>query len=189
MSKPLADRMTLVHRFASLLTTAIVALAVALAPAGFASAQGGMGGGGMGGGGGGMGGGQGGGGMGGGQGGGGMGGGGQGGGGQGGGGQGWWWTGQRAGAAGVVIDAQGVLRTRFVSDAGLSRQRRVAAYAELPGDIRKRSTFRKVALSRLEAEVARAAAEGRDIADDVVRLAGLTRAVCVRLSLRRWAAG
>jgi len=173
MSKPLADRMTLVHRFAALLSTAIVALAVAVAPAGFAYAQGGMGGGGMGGGGGGMGGGgQGGGGMGGGQGGGGMGGGGQGGGGQGGGGGG---LGSAAGAAGVVIDAQGVLRTRFVSDAGLSRQRRVAAYAELPGDIRKRSTFRKVALSRLEAEVARAAAEGRDIADDVVRLAGLTR--------------
>ena len=174
MFKPLADRMTLVHRFASLLSTAIVALAVAVAPAGFAHAQGGMGGGGMGGGGmggGGMGGGQGGGGMGGGQGGGGMGGGGMGGGGQGGGGG----LGSAAGAAGVVIDAQGVLRTRFVSDAGLSRQRRVAAYAELPGDIRKRSTFRKVALSRLEAEVARAAAEGRDVADDVARLAGLTR--------------
>ena len=175
MFKPLADRMTLVHRFASLLSTAIVALAVAVAPAGFAHAQGGIGGGGMGGGG--MGGGgMGGGGMGGGgMGGGGMGGGGMGGGGMGGGGQGGGGLGSAAGAAGVVIDAQGVLRTRFVSDAGLSRQRRVAAYAELPGDIRKRSTFRKVALSRLEAEVAHAAAEGRDVADDVARLAGLTR--------------
>jgi hypothetical protein len=179
MFKPLADRMTLVHRFASLLSTAIVALAVAVAPAGFVHAQGGMGMGGGGMGGGGMGGG----GMGG-MGGGGMGGGGMGGGGMGGGGMGGMGgggmgggggLGSAAGAAGVVIDAQGVLRTRFVSDAGLSRQRRVAAYAELPGDIRKRSTFRKVALSRLEAEVARAAAEGRDVADDVARLAGLTR--------------
>ena len=180
MFKPLADRMTLVHRFASLFSTAVVALAVAVAPCGFAHAQGGIGGGGLGGGG--LGGGMGGGGMGGmgggGMGGGGMGGGGMGGmggGGMGGGGMGGGGLGSAAGAAGVVIDAQGVLRTRFVSDAGLSRQRRVAAYAELPGDIRKRSSFRKIALSRLEDEVKRAAAEGRDVAESVSNLAGLTR--------------
>jgi len=169
MSKPFADSKTLLHRIASLLSTAAVAIAIAAAPS---SSFGQMGGGG-----GGMGGGQGGGGMGGGgMGGGGMGGGGMGGGGQGGGGQGGGGgLGNAAGAAGVVIDAQGVLRTRFVPDAGLSRQRRAAAYAELPGGIRKRSGFRKVSLSRLEAEVARAAAEDRDVSDEIQRLAGLTR--------------
>ena len=174
MSKPFADRKTLLRRIAALVSTAAVAIAIATVPsASFGQmGGGGMGGGGMGGGG--MGGGgMGGGGMGGGgMGGGGMGGGGMGGGGMGGGGGG---LGSAAGAAGVVIDAHGVLRTRFVPDAGLSRQRRAAAYAELPGDIRQRSAFRKVSLSRLEAEVAKAAAEGRDVADDVQRLAGLTR--------------
>ena len=181
MSQPFADRKPLLCRIAALLSTAAVALAIVAAPAtsfgqmGGGGMGGGMGGGGMGGmGGGGMGGG--------GMGGGGMGGGGMGGGGMGGmggggmggmgGGGG---LGSAAGAAGVVIDAQGVLRTRFVPDAGLSRQRRAAAFAALPGDIRQRSAFRKVSLSRLEAEVAKAAAEGRDVADDIQRLAGLTR--------------
>ncbi len=178
MLKRLADRTTLIRRVAALFSTALVALAVAVAPCGNAHAQmggGGMGGGGMGGGGGGMGGGQGGGGMGGGGMGGGQGGGGMGGGGQGGGGQGGGGLGSAAGAAGVVIDAQGVLRTKFVPDAGLSRERRRAVYADLPGDLRKRSSFRKVALSRLEAEVARASESGRDIPETLQKLAGLTR--------------
>ncbi|MEI6241070.1 MAG: DUF1598 domain-containing protein [Planctomycetia bacterium] len=121
---------------------------------------GGMGGGGMGGGG-----------MGGGMGGGGMGGGGMGGGmssGMGG-------LGSAAGAAGVVIDAQGVLRTLAVPDAGLSLQRRKAAAATLPGDLQTSSKLRMVALSRLEAEVAKAAATGRGIPDEFEKLAGLTR--------------
>ena len=93
----------------------------------------------------------------------------------GGGGMGGGGLGSAAGAAGVVIDAQGVLRTHFLPDAGLSRQRRAAAYASLPGDIRKRSGLRKVSLSRLEAEVAKAAAEGRDPAEELQKLAGMTR--------------
>ena len=133
-----------------------------------------MGGGGMGGGqgGGGMGGGgMGGGGMGGGQGGGGMGGGGMGGGGMGGGGGG----GSAAGAAGVVIVAQGVLRTMGVPDAGLSLERRRNAAASLPGELRQRSKLRKVALGRLEREVAAAVASGRGIPEELEKLAGLTR--------------
>ena len=127
---------------------------------------GGQGGGGMGGGqgGGGMGGGQGGGGRSGGQGGGGMGGGSGGGGG-----------GSAAGAAGVVIDAQGVLRTMGVADAGLSLERRRNAAASLPGDLRQRSKLRKVALGRLEREVAAAVASGRGIPEELEKLAGLTR--------------
>jgi hypothetical protein len=123
-------------------------------------AQGG-GGGGMGGGGGGMGGG-----------GGGMGGGGMGG---GGGQQGGMGGGALAGAAGIVIDANGVLRTQIVPDAGLSLAHRKAAVAALPADMQKQSPLRKVALSRLEAVVADAAATGRGIPDDIAKLAGLTR--------------
>ena len=184
MLKPLADRHTLVARFAAFLSTtafALAAIALSVAPAlalfgvmgggglgGLGGGGlGGMGGGGMGGmGGGGMGGGgmggMGGGGM------GGMGGGGMGGGGMGG-------LGSAAGAAGVMIDAQGVLRTCFGPDAGLSRQRRAAVFASLPGDIRQRSALRKVSLRRLEAEVARAADEGRDVAEEIQKLAGMTR--------------
>jgi hypothetical protein len=151
-----------------------IAAAVAVAPAAVALAQAGIGGGGMGGGGmggGGMGGG--------GMGGGGMGGGGMGGGGMGGGGMGGMGggggLGSAAGAAGVVIDASGVLRTQRVADAGLSLARRRAAAASLPADLRTRSPLRKVALSRLEAEVARVAAAGGSIPDDLAKLAGLTR--------------
>jgi hypothetical protein len=116
--------------------------------------MGGMGGGGMGGGG---------------MGGGGMGGGGMGGGGMGGGGRG----GSTAG--GIVIDANGVLRTRIVADAGLSAERLKASVAALPADLQTKSPLRKVALSRLEAEVAKAAASGRGIPDELEKLAGLTR--------------
>ncbi len=76
---------------------------------------------------------------------------------------------------GVMIDPQGVLRTRSVPDAGLSMERRTAAVAALPGDLRKGSKLRKVALSRLEAQLAQAAAAGRGIPDEIVKLAGLTR--------------
>jgi hypothetical protein len=164
MLKPLADRNSLARRCLAAIASAALVVATSLLPLAPAFAQmgGGMGGGGMGGmGGGGMGGG--------GMGGGGMGGGGMGGGGMGGGG------GGAPTVGGVVIDAQGVLRTRFLSDAGLSRQRLSAAYAALPGDVRERSPLRKVALSRLEAEVAAAAADGREIGDDLLKLAGLSR--------------
>jgi len=78
-------------------------------------------------------------------------------------------------AAGIVIDANGVLRTQVVTDAGLSLERRKAAVAALPADLQTKSPLRKVALSRLEAEVAQAAATGRGIPDELTKLAGLTR--------------
>ena len=86
-----------------------------------------------------------------------------------------WAQGGGGGGAGVVIDAQGVLRTKIVADAGLSAERRKAAVAALPGDLQKPAALRKVALSRLEAEVAKAAATGRGIPDELTKLAGLTR--------------
>jgi hypothetical protein len=165
--------------FAALLALACV---FALAPCQRASAQfggggmggmgggmGGMGGGGMGGmGGGGMGG-MGGGGM------GGMGGGGMG--GMGGGGMGGGGFGGGNSPAGVLIDAQGVLRMKLAGDDGgqLSLQRRQAAFAAMPTDLRQRSKLRKVALSRLEAELAKHLAAGHGIPEDLTHLAGLQR--------------
>ena len=84
-------------------------------------------------------------------------------------------NGNQAGASGVVIDAQGVLRTSSVTDAGLSLVRRKAACAALAVDLQKSSKLRKVALSRLEAEVVKAGAAGRGIPAEMLRLAGLTR--------------
>ena len=79
------------------------------------------------------------------------------------------------GGAGVVVDARGVLRVQTAPDAGLSVQHLKAAVAALPGDLKKASRLRKVALSRLEAEVAKALAAGRAIPEDLAKLAGLTR--------------
>ena len=84
-------------------------------------------------------------------------------------------NGNQAGAGGVVIDARGVLRVNAVLDAGLSLPQRKAAGAALPAELQKRSKLRKVALSRLEAEVAKAAAGGRGIPEEMLQLAGLTR--------------
>jgi hypothetical protein len=78
-------------------------------------------------------------------------------------------------AAGVVIDAQGVLRTQSVADPGLNKERREAVIEALPGDLRKAVPMRKVALSRLEAELAKRIADGRGIPDELTKLAGLTR--------------
>ena len=78
------------------------------------------------------------------------------------------------GGAGVTIDAQGVLRMKMVADPELAARRKAAA-AALAGDLQKTSKLRKVALSRLEAEVAKAAATGRGIPEEFAKLAGLTR--------------
>ena len=78
-------------------------------------------------------------------------------------------------AAGVMIDAQGVLRTLSMADPGLDKARRQAVIDALPGDLRKAVPMRKVALSRLEAELAKRIADGRGIPDELTKLAGLTR--------------
>ena len=83
--------------------------------------------------------------------------------------------GQFGAPAGVVVDAQGVLRSQLVADPGLTKERRMAAIDALPGNLRQPTPLRKVALSRLEAAVAKAAADGRGIPDEIEKLAGLTR--------------
>jgi hypothetical protein len=77
--------------------------------------------------------------------------------------------------SGVVIDAQGVLRTQLVADPFLAQERFEAARESLPGDLRRPAALRKVALSRLEAELTRAIETGAGVPDDIQKLAGLTR--------------
>ena len=78
---------------------------------------------------------------------------------------------------GVVVDANGVLRTRVVLDRGgyLTRQRLAAAKATLPPDIARPSKRRTISLTRLEALIAQRVATGQGITDDMRYLAGLTR--------------
>jgi hypothetical protein len=77
--------------------------------------------------------------------------------------------------AGVLIDAQGVLRAQAFPSQPLSIAQRKAALEGLPGDLRKKVPLRKVALSRLEKALAKHAADGRGIPDEIEKLAGLTR--------------
>ena len=81
-----------------------------------------------------------------------------------------------AAAAGVAVDAQGVLRMqRFQDPTGaLMRQKAQNAYAGLKPELRKPSKLRKVSLNRLEKAVAEAAAGGT-ITDEMKYLAGMTR--------------
>src|SRR5437763_1228425 len=56
------------------------------------------------------------------------------------------------GAAGVVIDTDGVLRTKFFADqtGQLSKERIAAAKANLNPQVAKANTLRKVSITRLE---------------------------------------
>jgi len=81
------------------------------------------------------------------------------------------------GGNGVVVDADGVLRTRVFPDPTgmLTRQRLAAAQAALAPDLARPSKLRKVSLNRLEAEIAKRLASGQGITDEMRFLAGLTR--------------
>jgi hypothetical protein len=78
---------------------------------------------------------------------------------------------------GVVVDADGVLRTRVFPDPTgmLTRQRLAAAQAALVPDMARPSKRRSVSLNRLEALVAERLASGQGLTDDMRYLAGLTR--------------
>lgn len=78
---------------------------------------------------------------------------------------------------GVVVDAEGVLRTRVFPDPTgmLTRQRLAAAQAALAPDLARPSKLRKVSLTRLEAVIAARLASGQGITDEMRFLAGLTR--------------
>jgi hypothetical protein len=78
---------------------------------------------------------------------------------------------------GIVVDADGVLRTRVFYDptGALTRQRFDAARATLAPDMLRPSKMRKVSLTRLEAAAAERLATGQGLPDEMRYLAGLTR--------------
>ncbi len=80
-------------------------------------------------------------------------------------------------AAGVEIDADGVLSMRFFSDATgkLSRRRAEAMRANLDADVARTSKLRKVSLTRLERLIAERLETGAGITEDMRNLVGLTR--------------
>ena len=85
--------------------------------------------------------------------------------------------GNSSGAAGIVVDADGVLHTRLDRDPGgqLQRQRLAQARATLNRDLARPSKMRKVSLNRLEAELAAQFATGGGVTDEMHYLAGMTR--------------
>ncbi len=78
---------------------------------------------------------------------------------------------------GIVVDANGVLRTSVFYDptGALTRQRLDAARAALDPDIVRPSKLRKVSLTRLEKVAADRLATGQGLPDDMRYLAGLTK--------------
>ncbi len=81
------------------------------------------------------------------------------------------------GAAGVVVDADGVLRTKFYADpnGALAKQQVAAAKANLNAQVAKTSTLRKVSLNRLEAAIRERIDNLQKPTDEMRFLAGLTR--------------
>ena len=79
--------------------------------------------------------------------------------------------------AGVVVDAEGVLKMRLVTDRGglLARRRVEEALSRLPADIARTSKLRKVSLNRLENALKDRLGAGESAADEMLHLAGLTR--------------
>lgn len=78
---------------------------------------------------------------------------------------------------GVVVDADGVFRTRVFFDptGQLTRQRLAAARAALAPDVARPSKSRKISLTRLEAAIAAQLANGQDLTYDMKYLVGMTR--------------
>ncbi len=79
--------------------------------------------------------------------------------------------------AGIVVDAQGVLRIQRVDDRSGALAKRIvaAAVASLDPKLAKWSDLRKISLNRLEQAVARQVESGQPITDDMKNLAGLLR--------------
>jgi hypothetical protein len=79
--------------------------------------------------------------------------------------------------AGVVVDAQGVLRLQRIDDRSGALANRIfaAAMASLDPKLAKWSDLRKISLNRLERAVAKQIESGQPITDDMKNLAGLLR--------------
>ncbi len=81
------------------------------------------------------------------------------------------------GAAGIIVDPDGVLRTKVYRDptGHLTRQRLEAAKANLNPELARPSKMRMVSLTRLERVLAERLARGAGLTEDMKYLAGLTR--------------
>ena len=81
------------------------------------------------------------------------------------------------GAAGVAVDADGVLRTQFFADqtGQLSKQRIAAAKAALNPQLAKANTLRKISLTRLEKILRERLDNNQKPTDEMRYLAGLMR--------------
>ena len=79
--------------------------------------------------------------------------------------------------AGVVVDADGVVRKQVYEDptGQVHRQRIAAAQAALNPEVSARSKLRKISLQRLERAIERQLADGREPTEEMRHLAGLTR--------------
>lgn len=79
--------------------------------------------------------------------------------------------------AGVVVDAEGVLRMQTVADptGALTKARVAGAKQARPGDVSKSSKLRFVSLNRLEQAVIAQAANDRKPTEEMKYLAGITR--------------
>lgn len=77
---------------------------------------------------------------------------------------------------GVLVDAEGVLRTRYYRDTSvkLFKRRLEEARAHLKPDLARPSELRKISLNRLEAAVAEQLRNGAGPTDEMKYLAGLT---------------
>jgi hypothetical protein len=80
-------------------------------------------------------------------------------------------------AAGVEVDADGILRTKLVSDPGatLTQQRKRAARAAVEADMMRSSKLRKISLNRLEAALAKRLEAGEVATKEMQYLVGLTQ--------------
>ena len=80
-------------------------------------------------------------------------------------------------AAGVAVDAEGVLRrlTKSDTEGVLARERAQQALATLDADIAKRSPLRKVSLTRLAKLIKKSIDEGHGPDEAMKHLAGMTR--------------
>lgn len=82
------------------------------------------------------------------------------------------------GAAGVIVDPNGVLKFRVYDDPNgqLAFRRKAEAMGRLNGNLAQQAPLRKISLNKLEEAIAARAANGQQPTDEMKYLAGLTRA-------------
>lgn len=82
---------------------------------------------------------------------------------------------QRSAVGGIAIDGNGAVAAATVEEGRQLAKMREQALAEVPADLQQYTELRAVSLKHLEAELAKCAAEGRPVPDQIKYLAGLQR--------------